>query len=1110
MTFRRLFGRPKAELPTEKPREKIATVLATYGPHAITGIISSPELPPPPSSTHSTTPPPGDDQERNDSEDSSNHADSLDSFLDDYTNEFGPLMVSHACHYPEIRDRIRQVLLRRRDLAFSIDAVREAARLWDREMMAFLLETQRSEVHLTCGVVEAAVANEMFGLEVLGLFQEHATAVKITRRLVDAADENKSRGREILLHLLSDSSVSITTGGVEAIVGAFDLEVVEVLLRRPASRIRVTAGALVAAAGNPQGLQILETLFEHTREVPGMEDLAVATARNEKAGWQILQFLIDKGLDIPATEMVWSAAARHEKHGRRIVGLLFGHQGKVIASEAVIVAAASNSGTGKLVLDFLLERESNIVLKEVMIMAAIGNRRNPGEIIDALLLKSNNELRLTEQIVPGLCEDPAEDIPWMEAVRSDTSNALYYILNGEHKDRVSFTSDALVEIMRRGTKEVICELLDTLGEKICISEAMIEAAAENQRTRRIMQRLFEHTPSVKVTPKAVLLAASQKHSATDLLKVLFNHTPSVQVPPEAIEAAAGNHFWAREMVEALLEQTPTVLITEKAIAAAGQDMYDRGTFDAFLSKCKGEVRLSLQGLPYMIRDIATGPTIDFVKRALAGPHDAKLVGPPLEEAVRLSDSEVVALILKNGKSARALSIREAEGVVGNSYAGKAILEMLLDQGFKLELTESVVHCASGIFDNGYEVLDLLLRNTESVRLLQSGAEAIAALLPAQLVRLMFETRDVQFTTRIVEGAARNSREVLSVLVEALGEFPPMTDSILQAAGANPNSLRWIYSNYGDDVQVTQRAVEIATTSSTALELMLDNWGDQIQITTRVMEAIATSYSVSETVIMLFEMYPDSVFLGEDFWTALVGGEYQWRAEEAVEALSEYCDYIPITDALVTAASKHGKSLLRVLLSNMKAHVTPSGVDAIARSFDREMVMLLHNRHGHYIHFTERTMEAAAENEARGWEVIEFLIRTRSEQEPECDDWVIEAAARNPRQGKDIMDLLEYRFPDTHFASESVLLAAATNPDKEGTVIKFLLDQWEDEVLVTPAVIDAAIANSLPEDVIPHLLDHVNDPSDRAAVTRKHGYSPRVMMMTESNSSLEADRRLSAL
>ncbi|KAF5724800.1 Pfs domain-containing protein [Fusarium mundagurra] len=963
------------------------------------------------------------DEDEHDSEHSSDDNDSLDSYIKEHYNEFGRAMVGDGKPHSKGRERVRQVLLRRQNLIISPDAVRYAARTWDAEMIDFLLKAWGPKVHLTCGVIEAVLSNKEYGVEVMASLQERGAITTITSSVIVAAYENKQFGRDILMQLLGDPGVSIETEAVVTIAALFDVGVVRIMLSR--SGIKITDNALVAAAHNLNGLSILEILFNYKDEVQMLEDVAVAAAGNENTGCKMLQLLIDRAGKIPESERIWESAAGNENHGRQITGILFRHQGTVLATEDVIVAAASNTKTGKLVIDFLFKHVEQIVLTDAMILAASQNRRHTTEIIDMLLNKSANEVQITVHTTPSLVENPTKHIPWMEDARSKMCDAIFYILNGTFKDRVSFTTDAVMQIMAHGTFDLISDLVDSIGDRISINEDMIEAVVGGDEARgvdKIVQRLLERNPSVKITEKTVILAAQADYTGIGILKALFNHDSTLQVPPEAIEKAAGTSFSGRRLVEVLLDQTPTVLITERAVVAAAQDPVESGAlFDLFISRSKGEIRLSL---PHSHNHL-----VEFVKRVRTEPREARVSGPPLEEAVQIYDPEIVAHILRNEEKPRQLSVLEAERVVSNSSAGKEITQMLLDHGFQIEISESVVRSAARIDQQGYEIMGLLLRDTEKVRMAPEAVEAIAALMPVEIVRLMFEThQEIRVTTAVLEEAAKHGSKGLAILVEVLGEYPPITDGILQAAASNVSSLRWIYDNYGDDVECTQRAVEIAAGESpAALQLMLEQSGDAVRITTKVMEAVATTYWVRDKVSMLFEMRPDEVCLSDEFWISLAGSENVWPTEEVLEELTGYCNCIRITVDLVTAASKNrdGVSLLRALLRNNKTRVTASGVQAIVRLFDQNMFCLLLEHHGQYIHVTERTLEAAAANHS-GWGIVEFIVRTQDKLRSWCTDRVIEAAAQNSQTGRDILELLLHEYPQLRCTILKVLKLVKEN------------------------------------------------------------------------------------
>jgi hypothetical protein len=254
--------------------------------------------------------------------------------------------------------------------------------------------------------------------------------------------------------------------------------------------------------------------------------------------------------------------------------------------------------------------------------------------------------------------------------------------------------------------------------------------------------------------------------------------------------------------------------------------------------------------------------------------------------------------------------------------------------------------------------------------------------------------------------------------------------------------------------------------------MLENWGDQIYISPKVMQAVGTSHFIYDTATMLFNMRPGETRLCEEFWIAFAESHAVVGAEQRVAQLAGYCECIRITENLVAAIVKRRSSLLEMLLRSNRSRVTASGVEAIVRSSDPKIFALLHEYHRHYVKITDRTLEAAAENEQYGWEMVELLVRTRDESRSYCWDLAIEVAARNPECGSNIVELLLCEYPDSRFTTEKVLIAAAEHPDKRMgcDIIELLVGQQEDQAVVATAVIDAAIANSLRESIISDLHD----------------------------------------
>lgn len=64
-----------------------------------------------------------------------------------------------------------------------------------------------------------------------------------------------------------------------------------------------------------------------------------------------------------------------------------------------------------------------------------------------------------------------------------------------------------------------------------------------------------------------------------------------------------------------------------------------------------------------------------------------------------------------------------------------------------------------------------------------------------------------------------------------------------------------------------------------------------------------------------------------------------------------------------------------------------------------------------------------------------------------------------------MELLLYKFPHESFATEVVLIAAAGNKELADLLVDPLLDEPEEMIEVTNAVVEAAVSNSLDPDTM---------------------------------------------
>jgi DNA-binding protein len=145
---------------------------------------------------------------------------------------------------------VMKLLLDRRgsDIRITEDFIKLIAQNFDKEIMKLLLDQRGADIQMTEDFVELVA--QKFDKEVMKfLLDQRGMEIQVTTRVLEAAARNENNGREVMI-LLRGTDMQIAKYFVEFIVQKFDEEVISLLLDRRGVEIRVTAGAIEAAAGN--------------------------------------------------------------------------------------------------------------------------------------------------------------------------------------------------------------------------------------------------------------------------------------------------------------------------------------------------------------------------------------------------------------------------------------------------------------------------------------------------------------------------------------------------------------------------------------------------------------------------------------------------------------------------------------------------------------------------------------------------------------------------------------------------------------------------------------------------------------------------------------------
>ncbi|KFY02389.1 hypothetical protein O988_02179, partial [Pseudogymnoascus sp. VKM F-3808] len=157
------------------------------------------------------------------------------------------------------------------------------------------------------------------------------------------------------------------------------------------------------------------------------------------------------------------------------------------------------------------------------------------------------------------------------------------------------------------------------------------------------------------------------------------------------------------------------------------------------------------------------------------------------------------------------------------------------------------------------------------------------------------------------------------------------------------------------------------------------------------------------------------------------------------------DDVTITDDVVKAAagkSKNGEVVM-LLLNHLRdnSRITEEMVKIIAGSFYHRAMTLFLDLRGDDVKIIDEVVEVVAGNRRSGQ--VE----------------VVEAAAGNPENGREVMELLLHRRGDDVTITKEVVEAAAGNRKTGRGVIELLLDRRRDDVTVTGEALKAEAGNS---------------------------------------------------
>jgi hypothetical protein len=165
---------------------------------------------------------------------------------------------------------------------------------------------------------------------------------------------------------------------------------------------------------------------------------------------------------------------------------------------------------------------------------------------------------------------------------------------------------------------------------------------------------------------------------------------------------------------------------------------------------------------------------------------------------------------------------------------------------------------------------------------------------------------------------------------------------------------------------------------------------------------------------------------------------------------------------------------------------------------------------------QRVIEAAARNRENGRDIMALLLERRGDQIQITED-VVKAAVKNESSGKDIMTLLLQQRGDQIQITEDIVKAAAENRDNGKGIMALLLEQRGDKIQITEDVVKAAAGNRRSgKDILALLLEQrgdkiqiTEDVVEAAAGNRDTGKDIMALLLNQQEDQVHLTKKVAA-
>lgn len=424
------------------------------------------------------------------------------------------------------------------------------------------------------------------------------------------------------------------------------------------------------------------------------------------------------------------------------------------------------------------------------------------------------------------------------------------------------------------------------------------------------------------------------------------------------------------------------------------------------------------------------------------------------------DKDVMTLLLYERRSMITITNAIVQAAAGNARYSLEMMK-LEKRGSQFYISREVIMTAARNSSSGSAVLSLLLgKRRQKIEITEKIIETVVTHWDSHDIRLLLKKlrRSFKITQTVLKKAARNEVDDINV-------------------------IKLFLKNGENKFKIIEKVMIVAAKNFECemklIDMLLKKYSDHFKITEALVEAVAESWNENKKMKILLEKASNEVKIIERVLVTVAGN---WNGQKTIQLLwDQRLDEIKITDeVLVTAAEneKHSEQMMKLLSQECRFQneVFEQIITAVAESWDAEkLIMLLFEKWGNRLSVTERVSEAAAANE-HSEKILILLLKNGGEKvkaDIKVTEGILQAAAENEIYGLEVMKFLLTHCSTQSSITEEVLKAAAANKKLGKELLKLLLEH--DVAVISDAVVATAAANGQ-KDVLQSLegWNHIKD------------------------------------